>query len=221
MLNGDSIADSVLQPGHRPGRAVAAQVLHDRGERRLQAGEIHNNNTTLSSTPASRALWRHDWNYEALLGYSQNKLKEQGAGAGLRQGAGAVPRPIAGHRSGQRIPRSTTRRSAGCTPRSPWRSSARSPRTRSITTRAAPRTRPSPSTMPVCSTCRQVRSVSPASPSTATSTTARMSDPLSLDGTYFGLHNTGAVGSRDHYGARRRVQRAGVLDADRYGGDPR
>jgi outer membrane receptor protein involved in Fe transport len=26
-------------------------------------------------------------------------------------------------------------------------------------------------------------------------------DPLSLDGTYFGLHNTGAVGSRDHTGA--------------------
>ena len=26
-------------------------------------------------------------------------------------------------------------------------------------------------------------------------------DPLSLDGTYFGLHNTGAVGSRDHMGA--------------------
>jgi iron complex outermembrane recepter protein len=26
-------------------------------------------------------------------------------------------------------------------------------------------------------------------------------DPLSLDGTYFGLHNTGAVGSRDHVGA--------------------
>lgn len=26
-------------------------------------------------------------------------------------------------------------------------------------------------------------------------------DPLSLNGTYYGLHNTGAVGSRDHYGA--------------------
>ena len=27
-----------------------------------------------------------------------------------------------------------------------------------------------------------------------------ITDPLSLDGTYFGLHNTGAVGSRDHGG---------------------
>ena len=26
-------------------------------------------------------------------------------------------------------------------------------------------------------------------------------DPLSLDGSYFGLHNTGAVGSRNHSGA--------------------
>ncbi len=28
-------------------------------------------------------------------------------------------------------------------------------------------------------------------------------DPLSLDGSYFGLHNTGAVGSRDHFDSVR------------------
>ncbi len=30
-------------------------------------------------------------------------------------------------------------------------------------------------------------------------------DPLSLDGTYYGLHNTSAVGSRDHYGSGAEV----------------
>ncbi|MEP6483045.1 MAG: TonB-dependent receptor [Rudaea sp.] len=54
-------------------------------------------------------------------------------------------------------------------------------------------------------------------------------DPLSLDGTYFGLHNTGAVGSRDHMGAGAEfsapifsmltVTGAGRYDRYEYGGN--
>jgi outer membrane receptor protein involved in Fe transport len=54
-------------------------------------------------------------------------------------------------------------------------------------------------------------------------------DPLSLDGSYFGLHNTGAVGSRDHFGAgaefsipvmsKLNVTGAGRYDSYKYSGN--
>ncbi|HEX4243064.1 MAG TPA: TonB-dependent receptor [Steroidobacteraceae bacterium] len=53
-------------------------------------------------------------------------------------------------------------------------------------------------------------------------------DPLSLDGSYYGLHNTGAVGSRNHYGAgaefrvpvfsQLNLTAAGRYDSYRYSG---
>ncbi len=54
-------------------------------------------------------------------------------------------------------------------------------------------------------------------------------DPLSLDGSYFGLHNTGAVGSRDHFGfaselrapifSKLTVNVAGRYDSYKYSGN--
>ena len=43
----------------------------------FDAGQIHNDNTTFSINTGVRGSFNADWDYEGLLGYSQNKLKEK------------------------------------------------------------------------------------------------------------------------------------------------
>ena len=199
-LNGDSTPIPFYNSGDRPDRAMAAPLFHDRGKRRLQSRRDpqHQQHAVAEHRHQGHLRSEH-WNYEALFGHSQNELESKwpalvsAKAQALYLGPSLGIDPDSGYRS-------TTRRSAAVHAADGRRSSARSRRTRSTTTRAARRTSRS-----------RVSNTElfhlPAGPVGFAGVAeygnqyfGLKADPLSLDGSYYGLHNTDAVGSRNHAG---------------------
>ncbi len=166
----------------------------------FNAGEIHNDNITFSINTGIKGNFNADWDYEGLVGYSQNKLKEKwpvlisAAAQSLYLGPSLGTDPGSGYQIYNAPP------SRLYTPLTV--AQFRSITTDSIDTDTA-------RTENVSFTANNSRLFTlPAGPvgfagvaEFGHDSYSQDVDPGSLDGSYFGYHNTAANGSRNRYGA--------------------
>ena len=148
----------------------------------FDAGEIHNNNVTFSINTGVKGAFDADWSYEALLGYSQNKLKEKWPVLISAKAQALYLGPSLGTDPGSGYQIYNAPISRLYTPLTV--DQFRSITTDSLErTSAAQRTLVSVSTAATSWPCRQVRSGLRRSPSMATTRSSRIR--RSLDGTYY------------------------------------
>jgi iron complex outermembrane receptor protein len=199
-LNGDSTPIPFFNQATGQSRAVAAPLFHHRRERRLRAGgdPQHRQHLVVEYGRQGR-IWRHRLALRGAVRAFAKPVGEQGAGADLGEGAGAVLGSLARRRSGQRL------QHLQC---------AHQPFVHPVDRGAVPfhhpgldRQRQKPRGEFHADGEQQQAVRSAGGPvgfagvaEYGTQYFGLVPDPLSLDGSYFGLHNTGAVGSRDHFG---------------------
>ena len=166
----------------------------------FDAGEIHNNDKTLSiNTGLKGTLGSTAWNYEALLSHSQNGLesKEPALVSAKAQALYLGPSLGIDPDSGYNIYDA---------PISRLYTPLTVAQFRSITQDSIDNDKSRSDNVTFTVTNSKLLSLPAGAVGFAgvaeygTQYFGLKPDPLSLDGSYFGLHNTGAVGSRDHFG---------------------
>ncbi|HEY2686006.1 MAG TPA: TonB-dependent receptor [Steroidobacteraceae bacterium] len=165
------------------------------------AGEIHNIDNTISvNTGVKGTIDGSNWNYEAVLGHSQNRLvsKEPALVSAKAQALYLGPSLGVDPASGYNIYDA---------PISKLYTPLTVAQFRSITQLSIDRDKSRSENFTLSADNTKLFSL-PAGPvgfaavaEYGTQYYGLKPDPLSLDGSYFGLHNTGAVGSRSHEGA--------------------
>lgn len=166
----------------------------------FEAGEIHNINQTLSiNTGVKGALANSNWFYEALFGYSQSRLESKEPALVSAKAQALYLGPSLGIDP-------TTGLNIYDAPPSRLYTPLTVAQFRSITQDSIDNDSSRASNLTLTVNNAQLASL-PAGPvgfaavaEYGTQYFGLKPDPQSLDGTYYGLHNTGAVGSRNHSG---------------------
>jgi iron complex outermembrane recepter protein len=166
----------------------------------FEPGEIHNINNTVSvNTGLKGTFGQSTWNYEALIGYSQSRLEQKWPALVSAKAQALYLGPSLGidPDTGYDIYNA---------PISRLYTPLTVAQFRSITQDSIDNDKSRSETVSFTVNNTNVLSL-PAGPLGFAGVAeygyeyfGLKPDPLSLDGSYFGLHNTGAVGSRDHFG---------------------
>ena len=165
----------------------------------FKPGEIRNINNTLSLNVGLKGTWGDDWNYEALFGHSQNELESKWPALVAAKAQALYLGPALGidPDSGYTIYNAPVSR-------------LYTPLTvdefRSITQDSIDNDKSRAENYSLTVNNLDIFDL-PAGPVGFAGVAeygneyfGLKADPLSLDGSYYGLHNTSAVGSRDHFG---------------------
>ena len=166
----------------------------------FEAGEIHNIDRTLSlNTGIKGTIANSTWNYEAVFGHSQNTLESKEPALVSAKAQALFLGPSLGTDPGNGYQIFNAPVSRFYTPLT-------IAEFRSITQLSIDndKSRAETFTFSVNNTRLFVLPAGPVGFAAVAEYGSQYyglkADPQSLDGTYYGLHNTSAVGSRDHYG---------------------